>query len=72
MSRTFKSCTFDPPDTNRYVLVMFGTYETVGMYENGKWLCKVANKLQYDIPDKWCEIDWNDIVFSGFWGELVK
>lgn len=72
MSRTFKSCDTEPPNTNRYVSVMFGTYETAGKYEDGIWLSKVANKIKGGTPDVWCEIDWNDIVFSGFSSELYK
>ena len=73
--RQLKLSAVETPNTPRYVSVFFegegmvGDYEDAGFFENGVWTSKKHGKFTTDVPYKWCEMDWSDIVFSGFYGE---
>ena len=74
--RNLKLTKNETPNNPRYVSVFFegqgifgGSLETAGAFENGTWTIKGVDKLTNETPDKWCEMDWNDIIFSGFHGE---
>ena len=73
--RQLKLSSIETPNNHRYVCVFFekdgiiGDYECCGFFNNGLWTSKKHGKFTNETPYKWCEVDWDDIIFSGFYEE---